>query len=286
MTDSKLAVIGGSGLYELDGLKVTQEHDIDTPFGKPSAPIVEGVYEGQTILFLARHGKGHAFLPHEVNYRANIYALKKLNAHRIFGVSAAGSLREELKPGDLAMAEQYFDHTRGKRDYTFFGNGIAGHVSMANPVCPALTKDIIDATERISQPIHSEKTYACVEGPRLGTRAESFFLRDSVKADLVGMTNVPEVFLAREAQMAYCTVCLVTDYDCWMDDPSMHVNVEKFFEIYGGAVEKAKSLLAELLKHPFTETPKDIRTSLSMSILTPDEALKDDQKKLLEVLRA
>ena len=286
MTDNILAVIGGSGLYALDGLEVKKEHNIKTPFGKPSARIIEGIYQEQTILFLARHGKGHAFLPHEVNYRANIYALKKLGARRIFGVSAAGSLREELKPGDLVLAEQYFDHTRGKRDYTFFGNGIAGHVSMANPVCPALTKDIKNAADRMNQPIHSGKTYACVEGPRLGTRAESFFLRDSVKADLVGMTNVPEVFLAREAQMAYCTLCLVTDYDCWMDDPDMHVSVEKFFETYGGSVEKAKSLLSELLNQPFTKTPEDIRTSLSRSILTPDDALNEDQKQLLEVLRA
>ena len=131
-----LGVIGGSGLYALDGLEITNEHDIETPFGKPSAPIIEGVYSGQKILFLARHGKGHQFLPHEVNYRANIFALKQLGARKIFGVSAAGSLREEIKPGDLAIASQYFDHTRGKRDYTFFGNGIAAHVSTAYPVCP------------------------------------------------------------------------------------------------------------------------------------------------------
>lgn len=280
-----LGVIGGSGLYALDGLEIEQEHDIDTPFGKPSAPIVQGIFEGQSILFLARHGKGHAFLPHEVNYRANIFALKKLGARRIFGVSASGSLREDLKPGDLALAEQYFDHTRGKRDYTFFGNGIAGHVAMAYPACPSLSADIKVAADRLGQQLHTGKTYACVEGPRLGTRAESFFLRDSVKADLVGMTNVPEVFLAREAQLPYCTLCLITDYDCWTDDPSMHVSVEKFFETYGAAMEKAKAVLAELVKQPFTDTPDDIRDSLSMAILTPDEAMSDAQKEWLEVLR-
>ena len=235
-----LGVIGGSGLYELEGLEILNEHDIETPFGKPSAPIIEGEFSGQKILFLARHGKGHQFLPHEVNYRANIFALKQLGARRVFGVSAAGSLREEIKPGDLAIASQYFDHTRGKRDYTFFGNGIAGHVSTAYPVCPSLSADIQDAATRIQQDIHTDKSYACVEGPRLGTRSESFFLRDQAKCDLVGMTNVPEVFLAREAQMAYCTVCLVTDYDCWMEDPAQHVSVEKFFEVYGGALDKGK----------------------------------------------
>lgn len=281
-----LGVIGGSGLYALEGLEVEKEHDMDTPFGKPSAPIVQGQYQGQSILFLSRHGPGHKYLPHEVNYRANIFALKKLGARRIFGVSAAGSLREELKPGDLALAAQYFDHTRGKRDYTFFGNGIAGHVSMANPACPALSADIEAAAKRIDQQLHVGKTYSCVEGPRLGTRTESFFLRDAVKADLVGMTNVPEVFLAREAQMAYTTLCLVTDYDCWMDDPTQHVSVEKFFEVYGGALEKAKAVLAELLKAPFTDTPEDIRSSLKTSILTPDNAISAEQKEWLDVLRA
>jgi len=281
-----LGVIGGSGLYALDGLEVVKEHDIETPFGKPSAPIIEGKYSGQSILFLARHGKGHQFLPHEVNYRANIFALKKLGALRIFGVSAAGSLREEIKPGDLAIATQYFDHTRGQRNSTFFGNGVAGHVSTAYPVCPSLSMDIEAAAKRLDQGIHQNKAYGCVEGPRLGTQVESFFLRDQVHCDLVGMTNVPEAFLAREAQMAYCTVCLVTDYDCWMEDPSQHVSVEKFFEVYGGALEKAKNLLTELLKVPFTETPESIRNSLQASILTPDEALSVEQKEWLNILRA
>lgn len=281
-----LGVIGGSGLYALDGLEIINEHDIDTPFGKPSAPIIEGLYSGKKILFLARHGKGHQFLPHEVNYRANIFALKQLGARKVFGVSAAGSLREEIKPGDLAIASQYFDHTRGKRDYTFFGKGIAAHVSTAYPVCPSLSADVKAAATRIDQQLHTDKSYACVEGPRLGTQNESFFLRDQAKCDLVGMTNVPEVFLAREAQMAYCTVCLVTDYDCWMEDPAQHVSVEKFFEVYGGAIEKAKGVLAELLKTPFTDTPDDIRNSLQMSVLTPDEALSEEQRTWLNVLRA
>ena len=281
-----LAVIGGSGLYALDGLEIKKEHDIDTPFGKPSAPIIEGHYEGQKILFLARHGAGHKFLPHEVNYRANIFSLKKLGARRIFGVSAAGSLREELKPGDVAISSQYFDHTRGNRNYTFFGNGIAGHVSTAHPTCPALSQDIQAAAKRINQPLHTNKTYGCVEGPRLGTQAESFFLRDQANCDLVGMTNVPETFLAREAQLAYCTLCLITDYDCWMEDPNMHVSVDKFFEIYGSALEKAKSILTELLKQPYTETPKEIRSALQAAILTPYEAISNEQKEWLNVLRA
>ena len=281
-----LGVIGGSGLYALEGLTVEKQHDIDTPFGKPSSIIMQGKYEEKDILFLARHGEGHQFLPHEVNYRANIYALKSLGARKILGISAAGSLREDIKPGDLALASQYFDHTRGKRDYTFFGNSIAGHVSMANPACPALSQDIQNAAQSLGQKLHQDKTYGCVEGPRLGTRAESFFLRDQAKCDLVGMTNVPEVFLAREAQMAYVTICAVTDYDCWMDDPAMHVSVEKFFETYSGALEKVKTIIQALLKSSLSETPRDIRNALSMAILTPDDAMNSEQKLWMDVLRA
>jgi 5'-methylthioadenosine phosphorylase len=281
-----LGVIGGSGLYDLKGLDVVNEHDVETPFGVPSAPIIEGVFSGQKILFLSRHGKGHQYLPHEVNYRANIFALKKLGANKVFGVSAAGSLREEIKPGELAIPSQYFDHTRGKRDYSFFGNGVAAHVSTAYPVCTALSADIVAAARRLNQAIHIDKNYGCVEGPRLGTQSESFFLRDHAKCDLVGMTNVPEVFLAREAQMAYATVCLVTDYDCWMEDPSQHVSVEKFFEVYGSALQKAQELLVELLQSPFTETPESTRSSLQASILTPDEAMSESQIKWLNILRA
>lgn len=280
-----LGVIGGSGLYDLRGLELVNEHEVETPFGAPSAPIIEGVFSDKKILFLSRHGKGHQYLPHEVNYRANIFALKKLGANRVVGVSAAGSLREEIKPGDLALPSQYFDHTRGKRDYTFFGNGVAAHVSTAYPVCPALSADITAAAKRLRQELHTDKHYACVEGPRLGTQSESFFLRDQANCDLVGMTNVPEVFLAREAQMAYSTICLVTDYDCWMEDPSQHVSVEKFFEVYGGALNKAQDLLVELLQSPFTETPESIRHSLQTSILTPDDAISEEQLTWLNILR-
>lgn len=281
-----LGVIGGSGLYHLDGINAVKEHDIETPFGKPSAPVMEGNYAGKSVLFLPRHGRYHQFLPHEVNYRANIYALKQLGARRIFSVSASGSLREQIKPGELALVSQYFDHTRGKRAYSFFGDGIAGHVSTAHPACPALSANIAAAAQEIGLQLHTSKAYACVEGPRLGTQAESFFLRDAAKCDLVGMTNIPEAFLAREAQMAYCTVCVVTDFDCWMEDPAQHVTVEKFLETYGAGVEKAKSLLTQLLKNPFTETPRDIREALKFSIMTPEERLTAEQKQWLSVLRA
>ena len=281
-----LAIIGGSGLYQLDGLTVETQHEVTTPFGQPSSSITEGRYIGQPVLFLARHGEGHQFLPHEVNYRANIFALKSLGARRILGFSAAGSLRKEIRPGELALTAQYFDHTRGKRNYSFFGDGVSAHISTAYPTCPALGADIVDAAVRINAPVHVDKTYACVEGPRLGTRAESFFLRDSAQCDLVGMTNVPEVFLAREAQLAYCTLCLVTDYDCWMDDPAEHVSVDKFFATYQGTLTKAQAVLAELLQQPLRPTPDEVRQSLAGAVLTPDTALTDAQRSWLDVLRA
>ena len=285
VTFSMLAIIGGSGLYELDGLRIEHEHQMTTPFGAPSSAIVQGTYHDQGVLFLARHGANHAFLPGEVNYRANMFALKQLGARRVVGISASGSLRQELKPGELALVDQYFDHTRGQRAYSFFGQGVVAHVSTAYPACPSLSADIARAAERCGQPIHLAKTYGCVEGPRLGTRAESFFLRDAAQCDLVGMTNVPEAFLAREAQLAYCAICLVTDYDCWMDDPAQHVSVDAFLATYQGATAKAQRLVGELLQQPFSETPPEIRQALVGAVLTPDDALTAAEKAWLKVLR-
>ena len=280
-----LAIIGGSGLYELDGLRIEHEHRITTPFGDPSSAIVQGTFQGQGVLFLARHGINHTFLPSEVNYRANIFALKLLGARRVVGISASGSLRQELKPGDLALVAQYFDHTRGQRAYSFFGQAVVAHVSTAFPACPNLSADIAQAAARCGLPIHRDKTYGCVEGPRLGTRAESFFLRDAARCDLVGMTNVPEAFLAREAQLGYCAICLITDYDCWRDDPAEHVSVDAFLAMYQSATAKAQRLVGELLQQPFSETPPDIRQALAGAVLTPDEALTATQRGWLDVLR-
>ena len=279
-----LGIIGGSGLYNLEGLQINSERTLITPFGAPSGAISCGEYKGQQILFLPRHGPGHELLPHEINYRANIYALKALGARRIISFSAAGSLRQQIKPGDLALVEQYFDHTRGHRTQSFFGQGVAAHVSTAKPVCGALNSDIQRAAAAVGEPIHIHNSYACVEGPRLGTRAESFFLRDAAKCDLVGMTNLPEAFLAREAQIAYSSVCLITDYDCWMDDPSQHVSVDKFFEVYSGTLARAIRVLKPLMTNPLTETPSPIRQALKSVLLTPREQLSAAQQQWLEVL--
>ncbi len=280
-----LAIIGGTGLYNIEGVELVSEQEINTPFGKPSAPVKTLRAGDREFLFLPRHGAGHAYLPHEINYRANIFALKKAGARMVVGFSAVGSLREEIAPGDFTVPSQYLDLTKGKREYTFFGNGIAAHVSTAIPTCPDLSKWIAEVAQANDTKLHIDKTYACVEGPRLGTKAESFFMRGA-GCDLVGMTNVPEVFLAREAQLSYATICIATDYDCWLDDPEQHVTVQAVIERFGASLEKAKILLMEMLKSPLPEVDEDYRKALAMAVLTPDSALTQDQLSMLEVLRA
>jgi 5'-methylthioadenosine phosphorylase len=281
-----LAIIGGSGLYPLAGLEISQQLQVVTPFGLPSDLIYCGNYADQQVLFLSRHGQGHRLLLHEINYRANIFALKQLGATQVLSISAAGSLREAIAPGDLALVEQYFDHTRGVRQGSFFGAGLCAHISTAQPCCPALNGDILAAAQRLEQTVHSNSTYACVEGPRLGTSAESHFLRDAVKADLVGMSNIPEAFLAREAELAYSSLCLITDYDCWMEDQSKHVNVEQFLKVYGHTLERAQKLLAELLAAPLSPPPLTVRRALSSALLTDPAQISHAQQYWLNVLQA
>ena len=279
-----LAIVGGTGLYELPGLEITQRIHATTPFGAPSGEILRGRIGSNELLFLARHGAGHRLLPHEVNYRANIFALKQAGATMLLGFSAVGSLALELKPGDLAMPEQYFDWTRGVRQRTFFGEGVAAHVSTARPVSTVMVDAVQTAAARCGLKIHRGLTYACVEGPRLGTQAESNFLRHA-GCHLVGMTNVPEVFLAREAQIAYATVGLITDYDCWLEDPAQHVSVSSIFELYGATLKKAAEVLDALLSQPLPSPEAEIRSALSTAMLTPDAALTPAQKEWLAVLR-
>jgi 5'-methylthioadenosine phosphorylase len=279
-----LAIIGGTGLYDLPGLVIDQRISGETPFGTPSGDILRGRLYDKEVLFLARHGAGHRLLPHEVNYRANVFALKRAGAQMLLGFSAVGSLTLEVKPGDLAMPEQYFDWTRGQRERTFFGNGVAAHVSTAKPVSAALVDAAVAAGQAAGLAVHRGLTYACVEGPRLGTQAESHFLRQA-GCHLVGMTNVPEAFLAREAQMAYATVGLVTDYDCWLDDPTQHVSVSGIFALYGQTLAKAAKLLDTLLAAPMPRLEPEIRMALSTAMMTPDEALSPAQREWLDVLR-
>lgn len=279
-----LAIIGGTGLYDLPGLQVGETIDAPTPFGAPSGAITRGRLGGHELLFLARHGRGHRHLPHEVNYRANVFALKRAGATMILGFSAVGSLAENVHPGDLAMPSQYFDWTRGGRARSFFGDGVAAHVSTAEPVSARMVDWVCAQAARMDMPLHRDLTYACVEGPRLGTRAESRFLRQ-VGCHLVGMTGVPEVFLAREAQIAYASVCVVTDYDCWMDDPSQHASVQAILQRYAASLTRARALLDALLAAALPEPEASIRGALGDAMITPDDALDDAQRTWLDVLR-
>ena len=279
-----LAIIGGTGLYDLRGMSVEASLDATTPFGDASGEVLRGRLHGVPLLFLARHGRGHRLLPHEVNYRANVFALKRAGATMILGFSAVGSLAQHIEPGQLAMPEQYFDWTRGVRERSFFGGGVAAHVSTAHPVSTRLVDAVAAAAQRLGVTLHRGVTYACVEGPRLGTRAESLFLRQA-GCHLVGMTNVPEAFLAREAQLGYATVGIVTDYDCWLDDPAQHASVAAILALYGRSLESARRLLDEVVVDGLPEPEPEIRGALSQALLTPDDALDDTQRSWLDVLR-
>ncbi len=209
----KLGVIGGSGLYAMEGLKKTKEVTVATPFGKPSDKFLIGTLAGRRVAFLARHGRGHRLLPSELNFRANIYAFKLLGVERILSVSAVGSLKEEWKPLQFLIPDQFFDRTRGRQS-TFFGQGVVAHVSFAEPMCATLMKVLVQACQRAGVEVHKGGTYVCIEGPAFSTKAESHTYRQ-LGFDVIGMTNLQEAKLAREAEICYATVAMVTDYDCW-----------------------------------------------------------------------
>ena len=277
-----LGVIGGTGLYKMEALQDIRKRSIDTPWGKPSAEVTLGTYEGNEIAFLPRHGSHHELLPSEINYRANIWALKYLGVKRVISVSAVGSLDDSIRPGELAIPSQYVDWTRGKRDATFFGEGLVAHVSTAEPTCPDLTQLLINAGRELGILLHSEKTYVCVEGPRLGTRAESFFLKNN-GFHLVGMTYVPEVFLCREAQVSYCTLAVVTDYDCWMEDSSQHVSVDKVMALYMKSIDLVQKLLKNVFAIKFDEDSSKCRKSLEGAIVT--QSIPLSKTEMLRVLK-
>jgi 5'-methylthioadenosine phosphorylase len=209
----RVGIIGGSGLYAMPGLSGAREVRVRTPFGEPSDAFVVGTLEGHRVAFLARHGRGHRILPGEINYRANIYAMKTLGVERILSVSAVGSLREELHPLEFLLPDQFFDRTRG-RISTFFGNGLVAHVAFDKPTCGQLVKCLAEACGRASVAVHLKGTYVCMEGPQFSTYAESQAYRQ-MKFDVIGMTNLTEAKLAREAEICYATVAMITDYDCW-----------------------------------------------------------------------
>jgi 5'-methylthioadenosine phosphorylase len=278
-----IGIIGGTGLYRMEALQVTQTREVSTPFGPPSSPIVLGVLQGRDVAFLARHGLHHDLLPGEINFRANIWALKSVGVRTVIGVSAVGSLREEISPGDLSLPSQYLDFTKGQRAATFFGRGMVAHISTAQPVCTATAGLIARVARSLGTKVHENKTYACVEGPRLGTRAESFFLRGA-GADLVGMTNVPEAFLAAEAQLGYCTISLATDYDCWLEDASQHVSADQVIALFHKNLGRVQQLICGAVAEYVEDESRPCRHALRTAIVTPREQMTDEQRGIVDFL--
>ncbi len=238
---AKIGIIGGSGLYQIEGLQNVEELSITTPFGEPSGNYIRGTLEGADVLFLPRHGKGHKILPSEINYRANIFGMKKQGVQAIISVSACGSLKEELKPMDFVVPYQFVDRTNQGRDMTFFGGGIVAHVAFADPVSPELAKILVESGKKLSLPIHSGGTYINMEGPQFSTKAESHLYR-SWGMDIIGMTNMAEAKLAREAEISYATLAAVTDYDCWHPEHDS-VTIEMIINYLNKNIENAKKLL-------------------------------------------
>ena len=241
---TRIGIIGGTGLYELPGLSRIREIKVDTPFGEPSDSLVTGELSGAELVFVPRHGRGHRLLPNEVPYRANIYALKSLGVEWVLSVSAVGSLREEIHPGELVIPAQYVDQTR-RRVGTFFGNGLVAHVSLAVPVCPVLSEHLAAVVAKAAGRVHREVTYVCIEGPAFSTRAESELFR-AAKMDVIGMTAMPEVRLAREAELHYATLGLVTDYDCWHESEAA-VSADAVVEILKKGTEVIRSIIVTAL---------------------------------------
>jgi 5'-methylthioadenosine phosphorylase len=236
-------VIGGSGLYQMDGLKNLREKALKTPFGKPSDRYIEGRLGDAELIFLPRHGRGHRWLPTEVNFRANLFGMKKLGVERIISVSAVGSLQPEIAPGDLVVPDQFIDRT-SKRPSTFFGNGIVAHVSFADPFCNDLSAKLVDAAGREGARVHAGGTYLCMEGPQFSTRAESKLYR-SWGAAVIGMTNLQEAKLAREAEICFGTLALATDYDCW-NEAAADVDIEHVLAVLKQNVDLAQRTICRV----------------------------------------
>ena len=241
MKQADIAIIGGSGVYESELLEDAEIIEMDTPYGKPSAPIEVGTFMGKRVAFLSRHGPGHRHTAHSVNYRANIRALKEIGVKRIIGVGAVGSLKENYRPGDLCFPDQFIDFTKNRR-YTFRDEGTSGHISMADPFCPYLRDLFSSAANELGISAQRNGTYMCIEGPRFSTRAESRMFRQF--ADIIGMTLVPEITLAREMGMCYASVAMITDYDVWADKP---VSLEEVLETMNRNVEKVRGLIGAVI---------------------------------------
>lgn len=270
MSQASVGVIGGSGLYDIEGLEDIEELDVSTPFGKPSDTIVVGTLLGKRVAFLPRHGRGHRILPSEVNARANVYALKSLEVERIISVSACGSMKTEIAPTDIVIPDQIIDRTKGRAN-TFFGNGLVVHVSFAEPFCPVLSDTLCAAAQKAGANVRKGGTYVCIEGPRFSSKAESKMHR-LFDVDVIGMTAMPEAVLAREAEICYATIAMSTDYDVWHETEAP-VTAEMVVKNVRKNVETAKRILKEAIPMIGPERDCDCATALSVAIQTAKDRI-------------
>ncbi len=275
---AEIGIIGGSGLYAMEGLERIREVTVATPFGAPSDALIVGEVDGLPVAFLSRHGRGHRIGPSDINYRANIYALKSVGVGRIISVSAVGSMKETIKPGDVVLPDQFMDLTK-RRLSTFFDRGVVAHVAFGDPVCADLAEALWKATQGTGATVHRGGTYLCMEGPQFSTRAESLLYR-RWGVDVIGMTNMPEAKLAREAELCYATMALVTDYDCWHETEAA-VTVEAILDTLRKNVELAKRALRAAV--PVARTPRTCSCgrALDYAVVTPAQAIpKETQGRL------
>ncbi|MFC2068890.1 S-methyl-5'-thioadenosine phosphorylase [Chloroflexota bacterium] len=281
MPQAKIGIIGGTGLYDIEGMVDIEEVSIDTPFGKPSDTIIIGRLEGVGIAFLPRHGRGHRILPSEIPVRANIYALKSLGVEHIIAICSAGSFKEEIKPGDLVVPDQIIDRTRG-RISTFFGGGIVAHIPFADPFCPVLSEVVYQAARGVGATVHSGGTYVCMEGPAFSTRAESRLYR-SWGADIIGMTALPEAKLAREAEICYAAVVCISDYDSWHERREP-VTVDIVLNILLYNIDIARKIIKLVVDRIPEDRGCGCATTLKAAIVTAPDLIPPGQKQELGLL--
>lgn len=283
MSEKTLGIIGGSGLYDLPGLEQRQEVTVETPFGMPSDALITGVMHGVRMAFLPRHGRGHRLAPHELPYRANLHAMKQLGMECVVGISAVGSMKEELKPGHLVLVDQFLDRTRGRTDEsTFFGDGCVAHAHFADPVWEPLRRLALGAARKAGAIAHDGGTYVCMEGPLFSTRAESKLYR-SWGVDVIGMTNLQEAKLAREAEIAYTTVALVTDYDCWHESEA-DVDVAAVIAVLKQNADLARSVVVEIAKAIAAAKPITAAGCMQHALITHKDAISADARRRLQLL--
>ena len=277
-----VGIIGGSGLYQIEGIKKVKEVSVKTPFGSPSDQFVTGILAGTPVVFLPRHGRGHRISPSEINYRANIYGLKKLGVEAILSVSACGSLKEHLKPMDFVVPDQFLDRTRGVRASTFFTDGIVAHVAFADPISPEIAGIIYEAAKDIGVTVHKGGTYVTMEGPQFSTKAEANLYR-SWGMDIIGMTNLNEAKLAREAEISYATLAAVTDYDCWHPSHDS-VTLEMVLSYLSKNVANAKNILRVAIPRVGQLKTFSAAGALATAIVTRPERIPAKKKKDLQIL--